>query len=1733
MSKKIKILLITIILLIVSTLIYTGVRFASATINGKTYSSDGGDYYNAFGYGHCSNFWDLKYNNVKNKYYGSNIRNDYAAYIVGSRDAYCLNENTGTGNCNFYVADIVDIDGHKITFAKSDKTYYGSANAAKIAYAIYQKFENPESHDSTMRNWMTWGGGWKRFYNEFKEAIGDTALKGTYNNVNHNDSIVNPDYANMIKNFKKIKDNNTTKPTLQTGKYKKNGKTYQTKMGPYSLVLNKGGDIETKVICIVDGKEYNGIVKKSSGKYYFYFLEKISATPSKITVKQSYTGYKARLILLGTGADQCRLIGRAKKVSIKDELEIKTKPTAETNVSLQKYITKVNGNNLTDNETVLINRKNTYSRTDETNAAAKRHPNPRNIATSNYKLSNAVQIEAGDKVTYRIYVYNNSTVTANKVEIIDKLLYYNDTETQYSNYQIVSITRDGGNRNIQNEWTYVRGTTPHQYKYTINNLAGGAETYFDITVKLNTYLHNTVLGNTAYISGTTPNNTTDYRTLDRDYIKMKPYKVSLQKIVDSVNGNTSGITSFDRWSSWESNENKANKNINTYKKHNQPVTVGNGDYVTYAIKVRNDGQTIVKNLKVKDILPQGLSEYKEGVYSSSGTYTTRPNNGEITLNVNRQLNPGQEFVLYITAKVSESNMSTRVLANKAEILNNQITNKNDVVVTDTTPDNNQDADYIQLKDITIAGTVWNDKALDKKQDNYNGLYDEGQENKLEGIKVKLLRTNSNGQGYTVVADTKTDSNGNYKFDASMIYNNIHVCERHMKASYQCSSDAYMAGEHQANYWKENSYYSYIVQFVYDGITYTSTVLGNLDADNYTINSNASENEYSRKYFNDQFATINKDSGINYTTKNEEGYIPQSRHIYDENKMAMNSNAYVSIATLTEDQLQHINLGLRGRDIFDLELTSDVDSTKVTVNGQSGEYHYNSNKVTVRKSDIDVAEDAANFASETREGSIGEKEQAIRTTDLDINKANENATEKYAETGLGIEVTYKITVTNASRTDGTATNIINYYDSRYTCVEAHIGDKVIKAQDLKDGDSGKGFKSKIIPTQGTNLTQGSDPMVIYVVYTLNTPANTLADLVNGNKDRIPTYNMAEIYEYTTKCGEGQTEFTRGLIDKDSAPGSANQEQVRTKDTEGQNITTNGNPTTVQYYFGGNDLSKLKYEDDTYATPTLYFTSDNNSRTLSGFVFRDKTDTNHETRIKTGDGVKDKDEEPVYGATIELVELNDKISPEKIANNNGKVRYTTTTKEDGSYTFSNFLPGNYVVRYHYGDTTNTVLLKQSGEVNKYSFNGEDYQSTNNIGTYGAKTLHGYKDGKFTNTTDWYAYNEKEGVSTGIDNTTRRKDVSKTVTNYTDEKMIVLNNVRDHKNVAEAEVNQLIADTNMYSTTPRFTLTVEKTVQDGENSTKQNDSFADYSISNMNFGIAEVPVTTIDLQKHVAGFTIKDSAGDNTIASLTKQQDGTWKTTGDILPLENAIYDVSIEDEKLQGAKLEVTYEITSKIDIEKNFDGNEGTKATITEIADYIDNDLSYNEALGENSKYWEVTSYDTVLKDLEEQVESEKLTNNVIRKGGYLDREGNKQDGSKHANIIKTKQNNPILKPEGGKATITLEKTLSAEETTVEDIITSSINTYEYDNNIEIIGLKYENTQTNATGDNFIFRDRVRRPSRNIILAGSQYDGATSETITIHPPTGDNNNMMYYIIAIISLGVLATGIVFIKKYAIKK
>lgn len=2449
MNKKISIGLIIVIILmaiVYSLNIVVGKSITIGQANMKL--SDGGDYITKFVNMSENNFFNLRWSDVSDYYYTTT--GTYESYTAKQKRVICMNEgkadwyNEYQGN-NYQralrPAAIIDIEGGYATVqgtisTTANKTYVGEA-AARLAYAAYEEGSKvtwiPEA-------FINYGQGWLNFYNNATNINieAEPSLKSTNNSDKYADeyTVDASMYANITTSGSGVGTTIDTGLEKEYGSFNLNGKIYQTKIGPYTL--NNVSEVANKTVnAKVGDKSYTGIIAKSNNKYYLYFTNKITGVIENIKFTQSYNGYKAKILILATNYSQSRAVMIGKKdQTIKYEVNLKI-PQQEIDVSLQKYITKVNNHSLTSSETTLASRTNKMTYSNESNTNVKKAISKNNTASDINKYDKTVNIELGDIVTYRIYVYNNSNYKADTVIIKDRLPYYSKDEKIVSYVEIISIKEKSG-IDLTNEWKLVENPDENNYNtyyYTISNFAANSNTYFDITVKYTSNSSNLdkIYTNTAWISSTTPNNKETYRTVDRDYVKMKKYEVSLEKYISKVTENTSDenatvdaskynnikeylganktidklqdlknnsdinkdgkiddkdlqllqkyldignaniskianiktnnlqnakdyqksdingdgiingtdvmifgiingrdgfkelieqyikidinkdgafnqedinlyrytlsdingdgildindqilsliysneislensdvnkldlqkiktyyienaqkikeyiisdvyqdglIDDIDRkyWETYwdkivenintatvednknkiEDNKNKINEikniietydanddekvnerdiettpnleneiqeciqnydidrngsiednvfklvihysdgktsegnitsnesnqrevsdiefrvtgdclflqtqnnlinyemqnkgkdeilalinecsnnndsyylyDINTdntitqedltkynelyenidevsnmisensfikndtekefvnkldeyiksigdidfdkvknisefynenitensyfsstdidssnnkeellkrdlnndnsidYKDHeiyktyvrfkNSPneekenlelvyyeyilnteftdeekrwlldggyensksldingdekitqddydlldqydedtyikrckdtsleniekiigydvdgngefdqldleliekynseildlngnkgfnsndidllreiidcvnvdnqtiidiissdtrithdreekaeyltyqdgkyidntkndtqwtqhntykydnvVTVSNGYYVTYTIKVNNDGKTTVKNIVVKDNLPSGV----EFVRAKGTKINATQNNNEVTINVNDTILPGASATFDIVVKVTEPNRSLEILKNTAKIHNNSMQNENGNTVTDITPNNNEDSDYIQLNyknsDIIISGRVWNDKALNKTQDNYNGYYDKDKENLLSGIKVQLYR-----YGKGIIAEKLTDENGYYYFSDIDINNFIgedgRTCtnkvitkeeEKHIKASFK---------EGTSRWNDEKQYYSYYIIFEYDGVKYTSTFtykkdsegkitneiekrIWNItenDLENNVIYSNAKEDLETRTNFNNDFSPVNNDSGIDYITNNQSEYIPQSIYQYNLDMEMQSSTDLINIGNVSEEQLKHVNLGLRGRDIFDLELTSDVAQVEINVNNQKGVYKY-TNNVNLRKSDIlSVAEDTANLESgdtrvvgENQDTKIsGETTQNQNIRETDLNVSTTGAVNAYNNGVQSIFVTYKINVKNASRTDGTATKITNYYDNKYEFKGAYDNESDAASRnnnklDVDAEGTKNNYSYKTIITAWDTITQANSKD-IYIVYELKK-----SEYVNISETGMFTYNMAEIAEYTTTCAEGQTEYTRGLIDKDSAPGSADKEQVRTTDTVNQNTaTTKGNPTTVEYYFGGNDLSKLKYEDDTYATPTLYFVKDGSQRTIEGFVFEDKTTTDSQTRIKTGNGILDEGEVGVYGATVQLIEVDNAGEP--IA-----IRYECDTNKDGYFSFSGYLPGNYIIRYYYGNTTDTVLKNTLNDgndetiINAKSYNGEDFHATNNSNKVEDANGNIIVNNILNTTADfWYVYNEGIGISTATDNTARRITVSGNVTDFIDEQMTVLNNMRDGKSVEDSKVtyrvtkedgttenltvtvDNIIEKTWMFADTKPMVFTIEKTelVKDNDGNvtgTAQRTTFGEYKITDMNFGIAEVPVTTVDLQKDVKSFTLTDSTGNNIIARAAKDSEGKWDNSykkGNTKTVDGwREITVEVENEKLQGARLEVTYNISVDMQTEKNFDSTENVVPTITGLVDFVNNNLSYNEALGNNAEYWELITFDK----LDDELEAQRWEDGTLPEGTV------DPEGKMYSTVLKAKAGNPLLLTKAGKgtATITLEKVLSSTESTIDEIITSTVDTSEYSNIVEITGFDYRNNTITDPDDNpttdptpdsdKVMRDRIRTKYRYIILPGVQHDSAISETIVIHPPTGDSSiSIVYYVIAIIGLIVLAIGVFGIKKFVIKK
>ena len=106
-----------------------------------------------------------------------------------------------------------------------------------------------------------------------------------------------------------------------------------------NLNLDESNIDKKLTITFEDGTEstVGKLVKVSDNEYRIEISGKITKGIKSIKYKQSYRGYKAKIIVMMTNYSQNRLIMDGKYAQIEFEVNLKI-PTKNVDVSLQKYI---------------------------------------------------------------------------------------------------------------------------------------------------------------------------------------------------------------------------------------------------------------------------------------------------------------------------------------------------------------------------------------------------------------------------------------------------------------------------------------------------------------------------------------------------------------------------------------------------------------------------------------------------------------------------------------------------------------------------------------------------------------------------------------------------------------------------------------------------------------------------------------------------------------------------------------------------------------------------------------------------------------------------------------------------------------------------------------------------------------------------------------------------------------------------------------------------------------------------------------------------------------------------------------------------------------------------------------------------------------------------------------------------------------------------------------------------
>lgn len=404
--------------------------------------------------------------------------------------------------------------------------------------------------------------------------------------------------------------------------------------------------------------------------------------------------------------------------------------------------------------------------------------------------------------------------------------------------------------------------------------------------------------------------------------------------------------------------------------------------------------------------------------------------------------------------------------------------------------------------------------------------------------------------------------------------------------------------------------------------------------------------------------------------------------------------------------------------------------------------------------------------------------------------------------------------------------------------------------------------------------------------------------------------------TTRYKAGQIS---GRVDRDSAPDNIN---LAAKDSNGK-------------------LDSKFFEDDTEAAPVLRVTlkNEDNVRKLNGVVWEDGRDDNGEANGVYDSGEKvipnvdvqlvekikvdPKDLQPggkLYGKIININTLDyefEYIWPDKSFDND---TYTSkaVTNANGEYEFKDFLSGNYVVRFEYGNKEETL-----------QYNGQDYKNTayqanmtndpakkNDKGEIYSGTVDGTVNGtadsnilsadnvRSTLNNQWHdlsngtqatALNNAR-VSDARDYEPRRLNVdaySRTITNknaevlagYVDEKDTNLTN--EYKQLLQSDDNkkELMDKTSMVANTAKFVVDIENqkeiNYQPNVSTTEGNKSGNEvhyYIIPNIDFGLTRRPETRLYIQKEINKIELLKNDGKDVVLTVTCDDEGNIIKSGD---------------------------------------------------------------------------------------------------------------------------------------------------------------------------------------------------------------------------------------------------------------
>ena len=1152
--------------------------------------------------------------------------------------------------------------------------------------------------------------------------------------------------------------------------------------------------------------------------------------------------------------------------------------------------------------------------------------------------------------------------------------------------------------------------------------------------------------------------------------------------------------------------------------------------------------------------------------------------------------------IYLT--VEYTNEGYKITATKDETISNKEFNTADVGIT-----NKKNAN-VTIKDIpvmNIGGIVWEDKQYGEKladvDERYKGIPEDINDILLSGVEVYLTDGEpqfDDGRVKNAIAETKT-ANGGEK----VTYVG-HMGE--VKTTLQKGEYLFAGIEKKDNYY---------VVFKYDGINYITVEKG-------TENNASKVEEKGRAEFNKKFQTIESGKAIaedgssidlyynsangksKLITKDNEGNIKPEFVMYAQSDKVNSSdwqNTWTEDGVVNKaDSRLNINCGIKDR-FFDLAIGMDVESAKLTINGKETKYNYNQ-ILNGELEDIDfdkISKNATDGNGNAIEYNLylyysdyNYRISDYITDGIDNNISTPNEGEDKdskvlddkvvnEDEELRAFVTYKVIIKNQSTVEDAKVNkLAYYYDTNYkfdSAKDEYGNDIEFTTNGTKEinGD----IKNYAEINLGENAKSlGSDEYRQELYFTFEVKKSDLDG--DGREESLPQdilhpeglkcANIVEILSYSTNDG---------LIDHDSAPGN---------------------------------LETVGYEDDTDEAIGLNITLRENERKITGTVFDDtyKQNPDGSYNIYDKDGFLNNNNKAVNDVIVQLIEVK------PIENESGTIKYyeyiwqetrsgsntVKTTAKNGSttesytnsvvensgiYEFTNFIPGNYIIRFIYGDGSTYDLTD-----NVKTYNGQDYQSTKDPN---------YKSSWY-NTAGYVADDNGNYPSVARDNEARRLDVMAYSTMIDNTKGTDL----ELTSTDEGKIKYTLKNTWMAAETSRINVPVDaETTKTEEDKTEVSFEYIINKIefNNMNFGLAKRPETKLKLEKHITSLKIvPNGVGVKPIieAKAKKIEDivNCTNANGETVELQGVttgltaisstrgnrnFWKVETDIEELaQGATLEVEYTYVIKNDSDEDYLGSELVNQYKTNLDGYSDylKDLkksvkaimrtgqyAYSDInaiggyLGEfyytgnkgTSDSPVLSRAETLKESLNEQFGKQSTVgdyfnvrdfDNSTDINTYKDTDGNDVSSGKNiSTVIESNSTSEFLKRKAGSNYTDEDADWSktAKVTTVLSVSSNGTIGGNYPSYIAEI-TKYSNAagrrNMEATPGNLSY---VHSEATDITMNSvyNEDDEFWGESIIISKPTGEDklSGVQIAVISTISVAILGAGIILIKKFVLKK